>query len=109
MSFRVFKDRVCTFLVLAIFFNMESLINGLSRKRIYPHMQTLRKLNIDGFDVGEPLILTPLINSGRLEEGRNLSRVLKIADEVVSYSGYFTVNPKYNSNLFFWYFPAVVS
>lgn len=27
---------------------------------------------------------------------------------VKSYAGYFTVNKKYNSNLFFWFFPALM-
>jgi len=29
-----------------------------------------------------------------------------VVEEEVSYAGYLTVNKKYNSNLFFWFFPA---
>jgi vitellogenic carboxypeptidase-like protein len=60
-------------------------------------------------DVGEPLFLTPYIESGKLEEARNLSRVTGLPDApetVVSYSGYLTVNKEYNSNTFFWFFPC---
>lgn len=58
-----------------------------------------------------PLILTPYIESGKLEEGRNLALVKhpdiqKLVKK--SYSGYFTVDEKYDSNLFFWFFPAQV-
>ncbi|KAJ6640942.1 Vitellogenic carboxypeptidase [Pseudolycoriella hygida] len=56
-----------------------------------------------------PLYLTPYINSGQAALGKSLSTVIS-ADllllGVKSYSGYFTVNSTYNSNLFFWYFPA---
>lgn len=60
-------------------------------------------------DPGEPLFLTPLIESGRLEEGRLKSQVLPsfVTDPVVdSHAGYLTVNKEYNSNLFFWYFKS---
>lgn len=60
----------------------------------------------DKIDNGTALILTPYIKEGRVKAARNASRVdpdLFLGYE--SYSGYFTVNKKYNSNLFFWYFP----
>lgn len=61
-----------------------------------------------GEDVGTPLFLTPLIENGKIEEARLKATVLhKEMDDVSSYSGYFTVNKEYNSNLFFWFFPAV--
>uniref|UniRef100_A0A1B0DJ25 Carboxypeptidase n=2 Tax=Phlebotomus papatasi TaxID=29031 RepID=A0A1B0DJ25_PHLPP len=61
-------------------------------------------------DVGEPLFLTPLIHSGQLDEARNLSIVRHPEMNFApSHSGYLTVDPKTNSNLFFWYFPAKVS
>ncbi|XP_041985550.1 uncharacterized protein LOC121737884 [Aricia agestis] len=56
---------------------------------------------------GEPLLLTPLIEAKKLGEARNAAKVdpaLFMGRE--SYSGYLTVNKQYNSNLFFWYFPA---
>ncbi|CAG4997667.1 unnamed protein product [Parnassius apollo] len=53
------------------------------------------------------LILTPFIERGQLQEARNASRVdPQLFLGVESYSGYFTVNKTYNSNLFFWYFPV---
>nr|XP_032630767.1 probable serine carboxypeptidase CPVL isoform X3 [Chelonoidis abingdonii] len=60
-------------------------------------------------DPGQPLFLTPYIESGRLEEGRQLSLVGPLQGvNVKSYSGYLTVNKTHNSNLFFWFFPAEV-
>ncbi|KAE8573737.1 venom serine carboxypeptidase [Halyomorpha halys] len=59
-----------------------------------------------GDDVGEPLFLTSYIEEGRIEEGRKASEV-NVSD-VASYAGFFTVNKRYNSNLFFWYFPAEI-
>jgi hypothetical protein len=62
-------------------------------------------------DVGSKLILTPYIEDGNIEEARNLSAVRggPFPDDIPSYSGFFTVNAQYNSNLFFWFFPAEVS
>lgn len=61
---------------------------------------------IDG-DPGQPLLLTPLLEAGKIEEARSLSEV-HLADfkNVTSYSGYFTVNKQHDSNTFFWFFPA---
>ncbi|KAI1289754.1 putative serine carboxypeptidase CPVL [Halotydeus destructor] len=57
---------------------------------------------------GEPLFLTPLIQAGQLDQARQVSRVtgLPNAPEVESYAGYLTVNEEYDSNMFFWFFPA---
>ncbi|CAH1640918.1 unnamed protein product [Spodoptera littoralis] len=70
------------------------------------------KLNLgerDGGDAGRPLFLTPYVESGKIEEGRRLARVpFTESLRIKSYSGYFTVNKQYNSNQFFWYFPAMV-
>jgi vitellogenic carboxypeptidase-like protein len=58
-------------------------------------------------DPGQPLFLTPYIESGQIEEARNLSRVNLQPDySYPSYSGYFTVNKTLESNIFFWFFPA---
>ncbi|XP_078519630.1 putative serine carboxypeptidase CPVL isoform X3 [Lissotriton helveticus] len=60
-------------------------------------------------DPGKPLFLTPYLESGRIQEARELSLVGPLPGyNVKSYSGYFTVNKTYNSNLFFWFFPAQV-
>lgn len=58
-------------------------------------------------DTSETLILTEHIENGNDGLARKLARVdEKLFLDVVSYAGYLTVNPEYNSNLFFWFFPA---
>lgn len=55
----------------------------------------------------EPLILTPLIKSHKLDEARAAAQVNSlIFGNITSYSGYLTVNEHFNSNLFFWFFPS---
>lgn len=74
----------------------------------YPKLKEFRLA--DGEDAGAPLFLTPLIENGKIEEARAKAIVQhKEMGDVSSYSGYFTVNKEYNSNLFFWFFPAMVS
>lgn len=91
---------------------------------------------LSGVDPGSPLFLTPYIEKGAIDEGRRTdtarwwllivavavdyvltfflppARKLSLVGElpganVKSYAGYLTVNSKYNSNLFFWFFPAL--
>jgi len=63
----------------------------------------------------EPLILTPYIEQNDLELGRMLARVslplpgLASHEMVRSYSGYFQVNKTLDKNIFFWFFPAMVT
>lgn len=59
-----------------------------------------------------PLYLTKLLEN----PDRNISAIQKSAfvhheelRDLISYSGYFTVNKEYDSNLFFWYFKVKVS
>uniref|UniRef100_A0A8C2H302 Probable serine carboxypeptidase CPVL n=1 Tax=Cyprinus carpio TaxID=7962 RepID=A0A8C2H302_CYPCA len=60
-----------------------------------------------GVDPGKPLMLTPYLEEGKIEEAKKLSLVGPLPGaSVKSYSGYLTVNKTYNSNLFFWFFPA---
>lgn len=76
----------------------------------------LTVLGDDGRDgdesAGDALYLTPLINSGQLNEARSRSQTGRIGgdelDYVLGYSGYLTVNRELNSNLFFWFIPALV-
>lgn len=56
---------------------------------------------------GEPLFITPFLEKGLADEARNLSKVKSLIGSVESYSGFFTVNKTYNSNIFFWFFPAM--
>ncbi|CAG2166942.1 unnamed protein product, partial [Oppiella nova] len=76
------------------------------RNTFLSHSETNVKL--DG-DVGEPLYLTPYIESGRVVEAQKLSRVsgLPSAPNITHFSGFLTINKEYNSNMFFWYFPAL--
>ncbi|KAH8372253.1 hypothetical protein KR093_010769 [Drosophila rubida] len=63
----------------------------------------------DGTDPGEALFITPLLSNDSLTKAdvRNIALVKgKQFLNVKSFAGYLTVNEAYNSNLFFWYFPA---
>eukprot|EP00092_Neocalanus_flemingeri_P007452 GFUD01008048.1.p1 GENE.GFUD01008048.1~~GFUD01008048.1.p1 ORF type:complete len:467 (-),score=127.97 GFUD01008048.1:70-1470(-) len=71
--------------------------------------RTFPKANVE--DVGEPLFLTPYIESGDVETGRQMARVDStifegLDEDVESYSGFLTVDKPNNSNMFFWFFPA---
>ncbi|XP_059568641.1 probable serine carboxypeptidase CPVL isoform X2 [Myotis daubentonii] len=61
-------------------------------------------------NAGQPLFLTPYIEAGKVKQGRRLSAVASFPGQhqVESYAGFLTVNSTYNSNLFFWFFPALV-
>ncbi|XP_065202817.1 venom serine carboxypeptidase-like [Planococcus citri] len=58
---------------------------------------------------GSPLFLTSLLENGNIDEAKQLSEVKPLAGQVKSYSGFLTVNKTYNSNIFFWFFPAEMS
>lgn len=85
-------------------------VNGF--RNFYPKAKPLNRgsngLLDEVNEVGEPLMLTPLLKAGKIEEAQKLAKVTNLTT-VESYSGFFTVNEKYNSNLFFWFFPAAVS
>lgn len=77
-----------------------------------PIIQATPGSNANGEDgYGEALYLTPLIDAGKLEEARARSKTGRIGgddlENVLSYSGYLTVNRELNSNLFFWFVPAL--
>ncbi|XP_023588129.1 probable serine carboxypeptidase CPVL [Trichechus manatus latirostris] len=60
-------------------------------------------------DPGKPLFLTPYIEAGNTVKGKELSLVSPfLGTNLKSYCGYITVDKTYNSNLFFWFFPAQV-
>lgn len=77
----------------------------------YPKFETHNGNNPEEFTADDALFITPL-----LESGKNVKEIQRMAmvdgvDELKpfpGYSGFFTVNKTYNSNLFFWYFPAQV-
>lgn len=58
-------------------------------------------------DPGKPLYLSPLIEAGELSQAMDAAFTYDFLN-VISYSGFITVNSTYNSNLFFWFFPAEV-
>jgi len=75
---------------------LQRLLAGIPRTPIQPND-----------DPGEPLFLTPYIESGQINQARNLSQVNLQPDySYPSYAGYLTVNKTLQSNLFFWFFPA---
>jgi hypothetical protein len=65
----------------------------------------------------EKLFLTPLIKSGKIIEAQEQAKDNAVAahlkssanKKLSSYSGFLTINQTTNSNLFFWFFPALVS
>ena len=68
-----------------------------------PHPNNLTEENS-----GKPLILTPLLEAGKIDEAQDLAKVRGLSEDVTSYSGFFTTNKEHDSNLFFWYFPSKV-
>lgn len=75
-------------------------------------MEPSNPVNYNGDLLGvpgsQPLFLTPLIEAGRLDEAKSLSRVgsLGPVEDVPSYAGFLTVQRDMGSNMFFWFFPA---
>ncbi|XP_054157691.1 venom serine carboxypeptidase-like [Oppia nitens] len=69
----------------------------------------IAKCNANTKNSGKSLLLTPLIESGRIRAAQQASLVTGLPDapNITSYSGYLTVNKKFKSNMFFWYFPAL--
>ncbi|XP_052893201.1 vitellogenic carboxypeptidase-like [Anopheles moucheti] len=56
---------------------------------------------------GDPLLLTPYIESGNISAGQSAARVQHSRIRgIESYAGFLTVDKRFNSNLYFWYFPA---
>ncbi|KAI8441867.1 hypothetical protein MSG28_005551 [Choristoneura fumiferana] len=73
----------------------------------FPYVYPRIKFEADSSNfAGKPLFLTPFLKQGLIELAQNLSRV-SITEYMgfTSHSGFFTIDPEINSNLFFWYFP----
>ncbi|XP_058458316.1 vitellogenic carboxypeptidase-like [Malaya genurostris] len=87
-------------------------ITGCSSSFINPYRRILSRGKIpeglrSGSDNGEPLMLTPFLEAGKIKEAQTASRVNH--SRIVgfeSYSGFFTVDKHFNSSMFFWYFPV---
>lgn len=93
-------------------FSKEHTYIGM-RPSQYPKKEYSNSTEVkSGGNYGEKLILTDYLTSSNFRSGeliwKELARVSNITD-VLSYSGFFTVNQEFNSNLFFWFFPAAVS
>ncbi|XP_055533044.1 vitellogenic carboxypeptidase-like [Wyeomyia smithii] len=75
-------------------------------RRFFTGAKRLQKNQLDS-DNGDPLILTPYLEAGKIKEAQTAARVnhSRIVG-IESYSGFFTVDKKFNSNMFFWYFPV---
>jgi len=92
----------------AVLFTLAALSQGLSPLRP-PVRRVFPRANATA--VGDPLFLTPYIESGDIETGRSLASVdwslLQGLDAAIeSYSGLLTVDAPNNGNMFFWFFPA---
>ncbi|KAG7154151.1 probable serine carboxypeptidase CPVL [Homarus americanus] len=77
-------------------------------RKMFPDHGDLTVPSSSWESVGKPLFLTPLLEAGKIKEARSLSRVSLGHRYGHSFSGFLTVNKKYDSNLFFWFFPARV-
>ncbi|CAD6228251.1 GSCOCG00006429001-RA-CDS [Cotesia congregata] len=92
---------VIIFIVINLFGDTQGFTN------VYPKLKNYPLKN--GEDAGQPLFLTPYIEKEKFDVARKLATVQhKEMLDVGSYAGYLTVNKKYNSNMFFWFFPAQV-
>lgn len=66
----------------------------------------IKSLEVSG-DPGKPLYLTPLIEKKLIKEAQTAALVnFSEFQNIKSYSGYLTVDKGFQSNLFFWFFPA---
>ena len=98
-------------LILLAIIERSTAFTGPFRK-MFPKISGTTPLTTN--DTGEPLFLSPLIAKGQWKLAQKLAKVDggnfgKAVANVESYSGYLTVNsPDCKSNLFFWYFPAMV-
>lgn len=94
---------------LIILLSIASLCSAKLFINPYPRFATHNGDNPEEMSVDDVLFITPL-----LESGKDVKEIQKMAstdgvDDLKSfpgYSGFFTVNMTFNSNLFFWYFPA---
>ena len=63
--------------------------------------------HFDTKEVGDPAFLTPYLKKGQIEEGRKKAQVILPEWPLMeSYAGFVNINPKYNSHLYFWFFPS---
>ncbi|CAF1384256.1 unnamed protein product [Adineta ricciae] len=95
------QSPICVLLLIIL---LTGTSQGHFRRLLYPNGEQSIVRTDD--DPGEPLFLTPYLEQGKIEEARRLSTVNLPPYTGQSFSGYLTVNKQYNSNMFFWFFPA---
>ncbi|XP_043283795.1 venom serine carboxypeptidase [Venturia canescens] len=84
--------------------------NSEAFTNVYPKLKSFPLSKKDAKDAGNPLFLTPLIEKGNIQDARKQATVQhEEMKDVNSYAGYLTVNKQFNSNMFFWFFPAQVN
>ncbi|RZF45124.1 hypothetical protein LSTR_LSTR011968 [Laodelphax striatellus] len=81
----------------------NTLENVVAHEKIVENIRVYQK---QAGNVGAPLFLTPYIEKGLIREAQQLSKVKPFVKGITSYAGLITVNKKYDSNLFFWFFPS---
>ncbi|KAM7362977.1 venom serine carboxypeptidase [Cochliomyia hominivorax] len=95
--------------LIAILIEICAAIDSSKYRRSFINQYPRFKSFNDGGDPGEPLFLTPLINDPKMSRKDIQEKAKVVGDQyqgVQSYAGYLTVDPKFNSNMFFWYFPS---
>ncbi|XP_030744978.1 venom serine carboxypeptidase-like [Sitophilus oryzae] len=93
MTFKMFNKGIIFVLITTISFQLSEAYS--------------LKEQVGVSDVGDPLILTPYIEQGKISEALEKSAVTFenfTRNGLTSYSGYFTVDKTFNSNIFFWFF-----
>lgn len=94
------KILICLTIIILLQLNCSECFLG---RNLYLKKELIND-NVDS----KPLFLTPYIEQNELDKGRHLSEVSGLPVNIKSYSGFLTVNKEYNSNMFFWFFPAMV-
>ncbi|XP_057669453.1 venom serine carboxypeptidase-like [Diorhabda carinulata] len=91
-------------IILVLVVCLSGQITHSSFINVYPKIPTEEITD----DPGVPLILTPFIEQNRIQDALLASTVyFNGFKKTKSYSGYLTVDKTFNSNLFFWFFPAL--
>lgn len=99
----------CVFVIVLYFTSNLCCVTGSGALNQYPK---IKQYPIQGISSStKPLILTPLLDAGKIKEARSASRVSPLYGDhgVESYSGFFTVNKQFKSNLFVWFFKSQTS
>ncbi|OWF49860.1 probable serine carboxypeptidase CPVL [Mizuhopecten yessoensis] len=92
------KSTLVILLVSVVSQSHQSALRGMFPKK-YPPMKR------NGVDPGEPLFLTPYLESPNTAQKLSLVGPLE-GTTLKSHSGFITVNKTTKSNTFFWFFPA---